>query len=78
LGGTNNYLYTPNPISWVDPMGLSCKEAYAFNMVENPGPLADMRGTPAANFAGGKYNAKVLTEDTIYYRGGNGGEGKIL
>lgn len=26
-GGVNHYLYTPNPISWVDPLGLSCKEA---------------------------------------------------
>ena len=26
LGGNNNYEYAPNPISWVDPLGLSCKE----------------------------------------------------
>ena len=26
MGGTNNYLYTPNPISWIDPLGLACKE----------------------------------------------------
>ncbi len=26
LGGVNNYQYVPNPISWVDPLGLSCKE----------------------------------------------------
>jgi len=26
LGGINNYLYTPNPISWIDPLGLACKE----------------------------------------------------
>lgn len=25
-GGINNYRYVPNPISWVDPLGLSCKE----------------------------------------------------
>ena len=26
LGGVNNYHYAPNPISWVDPLGLKCKE----------------------------------------------------
>ncbi|GAB2192097.1 hypothetical protein MAH1_37060 [Sessilibacter sp. MAH1] len=26
LGGINNYQYVPNPITWVDPFGLSCKE----------------------------------------------------
>ncbi|WP_221794360.1 RHS repeat-associated core domain-containing protein [Oceanobacter mangrovi] len=26
LGGNNNYLYVPNPVGWVDPWGLVCKE----------------------------------------------------
>ncbi|GLS24614.1 RHS repeat-associated core domain-containing protein [Marinibactrum halimedae] len=26
LGGSNNYRYAPNPISWTDPWGLVCKE----------------------------------------------------
>ncbi|MCP3931902.1 MAG: glycohydrolase toxin TNT-related protein, partial [Bacteroidetes bacterium] len=26
LGGNNNYEYANNPITWVDPFGLSCKE----------------------------------------------------
>ena len=26
LGGTNNYEYAPNPLTWIDPLGLSCKE----------------------------------------------------
>jgi RHS repeat-associated protein len=26
LGGDNNYLYVPNPVAWVDPLGLICKE----------------------------------------------------
>ena len=26
LGGVNNYQYAPNPVGWVDPLGLSCKE----------------------------------------------------
>ena len=26
LGGSNNYRYVPNPVTWIDPFGLSCKE----------------------------------------------------
>lgn len=26
LGGLNNYQYAPNPIQWVDPLGLACEE----------------------------------------------------
>lgn len=26
LGGANNYQYVPNPVGWVDPLGLSSKE----------------------------------------------------
>ena len=26
VGGVNHYQYAPNPINWVDPLGLSCKE----------------------------------------------------
>jgi uncharacterized protein RhaS with RHS repeats len=26
LGGSNNYEYAPNPVTWIDPLGLSCKE----------------------------------------------------
>ena len=26
LGGVNNYQYAPNPVGWVDPLGLMCKE----------------------------------------------------
>ncbi len=29
-----------------------------------------MPGLPTPNFIGGRYNARVLTEDTIFYRGG--------
>jgi RHS repeat-associated protein len=29
LGGVNNYQYAPNPIQWIDPLGLKCKEGYA-------------------------------------------------
>ncbi|MEJ2044016.1 MAG: RHS repeat-associated core domain-containing protein [Reinekea sp.] len=26
MGGLNAYQYCPNPVGWVDPLGLSCKE----------------------------------------------------
>jgi RHS repeat-associated protein len=34
LGGVNNYQYAPNPVSWVDPFGLSCKETKYTNVKE--------------------------------------------
>jgi hypothetical protein len=47
---------------------------YQYNMIENPGPLAEMDGTPAANFAGGRYNEVTLGQDTTLYRGGESGK----
>jgi len=29
VGGINHYQYAPNPVNWVDPMGLLCKEGQA-------------------------------------------------
>ncbi|XQF94477.1 RHS repeat-associated core domain-containing protein (plasmid) [Pseudoalteromonas espejiana] len=26
VGGINHYQYAPNPVNWVDPLELSCKE----------------------------------------------------
>jgi hypothetical protein len=47
---------------------------YEFNMVENPGPLAgDEYGRAAQNFAGGRYNAEVTSEDTVLFRAGEKG-----
>ncbi len=28
MGGLNQYQYCPNPVEWVDPLGLICKEAF--------------------------------------------------
>ncbi len=44
---------------------------YQHNMIENPGPLAEMPNQPARNFYGGRYNMEVLQEDRIMYRAGN-------
>ncbi|WP_460164713.1 RHS repeat-associated core domain-containing protein [Sessilibacter sp. MAH1] len=40
LGGLNNYQYAPNPVGWVDPFGLSCKEGNG-EIPENYDPLTD-------------------------------------
>ncbi|MCX2795834.1 EndoU domain-containing protein, partial [Microbulbifer thermotolerans] len=43
LGGINNYQYVPNPVGWVDPYGLTCKEETADSFVPNiSGPKVDM------------------------------------
>lgn len=47
---------------------------FTYNAIENPGPLASLPNTPAANFFGGRYNSTVLTEDLVLYRGGKVGE----
>ena len=31
---------------------------YQYNMIENPGPLAEIQGNPAQNFYGGRYNVE--------------------
>ena len=38
LGGINNYQYVPNPVGWVDPFGLSCKEGYLAEALEGHKP----------------------------------------
>lgn len=54
--------------------GTNDMSYYLYNMVENPGPLADIRDNPAKNFFGGRYNVEILSEDRIYYRGGQNGK----
>lgn len=44
---------------------------YEYNAYTNPGPLAELNDHPNLNFYGGRYNSRVLTEDTIYYRAGD-------
>ena len=40
LGGINNYQYAPNPITWVDPLGLSSKDCEEHDP-EADSPLED-------------------------------------
>ena len=42
---------------------------YQYNVIENPGPLAEIPNQPAKNFYGGRYNMEVLQEDRIMYNG---------
>ena len=44
---------------------------YSYNMIENPGPLPEINETAAKSFASGKYNVKILEEDTVFFRAGN-------
>jgi RHS repeat-associated protein len=42
MGGLNAYQYCPNPVGWVDPLGLSCKEGGLGDETTSPW-LADKR-----------------------------------
>ena len=44
---------------------------YEYNVYTNPESLAELNDHPHLNFYGGRYNSRVLTEDTIYYRAGD-------
>ena len=44
LGGSNNYRYAPNPVAWVDPLGLTCKEEVLRRIEESK------RARAASNF----------------------------
>ena len=48
-GGTATVIYGTDDIA-----------NYQYNMIENPGPLAEMPNQPAKNFYGGRYNVEVL------------------
>ncbi|MRX74444.1 hypothetical protein GJU40_20255 [Bacillus lacus] len=52
------------------------KGKYAYNMVENPGPLIDINPSAAGTFRSGMYNVIKLENDTVLYRSGKAGGGK--
>ncbi len=43
VGGINHYQYAPNPVNWVDPLGLSCKETKTIEVpaYDHNDPMAD-------------------------------------
>ena len=58
------------------PKVWDSRPGYRYNMIEDNGPLAELRGNPAGGFAGGHYNVVVTTEIIIVYRGGAAGGGE--
>ncbi len=46
LGGMNAYQYAPNPVTWVDPWGLSCKEWKDLNPGLSTSRLNEILATP--------------------------------
>ncbi|WP_279026616.1 RHS repeat-associated core domain-containing protein [Gibbsiella quercinecans] len=56
LGGLNNYAYAPNPLTWIDPLGLArcnAPNGYKTGDVDPHGNLS-----PSANRASGHLNTK--------------------
>jgi uncharacterized protein RhaS with RHS repeats len=46
VGGINQYQYAPNPVNWIDPLGLSCKENGKPDFYVGPsGPDSTLRST---------------------------------
>jgi uncharacterized protein RhaS with RHS repeats len=72
-GGLNLYRYAPNPLMWVDPLGLVCASSSKLGGVTGeytavkPGPLSD---DLAGTFSGGRYKEIILQQDTDLYRAG--------
>jgi uncharacterized protein RhaS with RHS repeats len=58
LGGINNYQYVPNPVSWIDPLGLSCKEQKPKTSIARVNHYE-----PDANNAYGHYSVEMITDD---------------
>ncbi|MEJ2045598.1 MAG: RHS repeat-associated core domain-containing protein [Reinekea sp.] len=54
MGGLNQYQYCPNPVGWVDPLGLSCKEVLdrePFILSKNVDAWKDTFGQPGEGLA---------------------------
>ena len=39
VGGINHYQYAPNPVNWVDPFGLTCKDGQKKNVFAGHGSI---------------------------------------
>jgi RHS repeat-associated protein len=79
LGGDNNYLYVPNPVTWVDPLGLSCKEEIPENYDLLTGRYVgvDINIFPANERI--HYSAKKVDNDAdIFVVGGHGSPDRML
>ena len=77
-GGENNYNYVKNPVKWVDPLGLSCKE-----IPENYDLLADRyTGVEINLFSPDEaihHSAKNVANDQVSFNvGGHGNDSSIV
>jgi RHS repeat-associated protein len=58
-GGINVYQYTPNPVQWIDPLGLSGIDVYrAMKTDSNGAPIAE----PTARGLGARPNVDILVD----------------
>ncbi|MCX2803382.1 RHS repeat-associated core domain-containing protein [Microbulbifer thermotolerans] len=78
LGGVNNYQYVPNPVSWVDPYGLTCKEETLNSSVKKgsrPDFIVGSNGTTVSTSQSrmrqGFDNAGFPSQDVISPTSGN-------
>ncbi|VAW60251.1 Rhs-family protein [hydrothermal vent metagenome] len=75
-GGVNNYQYAPNPLGWIDPLGLKCKELgeliSKYDAI-TPGPLPD---SVAETFSGGRYDEIVVKNPITLYRAWHPGQSR--
>ena len=60
LGGVNNYQYAPNPVGWVDPLGLTCKE-----ILDNYNILEDLY-QPSRNTVQALHNKTINGRDIVF------------
>lgn len=81
LGGTNNYRYAPNPVGWVDPFGLTCKEIKPNKDPSIPKEgIVTFPGSPWEGIAHQEYSVqaiiarKEIAEGTTLYRIGTMGK----
>lgn len=66
-GGINAYQYTPNPVNWVDPLGLLCKEgqekvAEAINNNPNISPELEAKLVAVSQLVDSPYTADEMVE----------------
>lgn len=64
-GGINLYQYGPNPLTWVDPLGLSAKEDVTtfYHAGDIKGPIDPSRGRKGLDFnSSGKGGFYVTTD----------------
>ncbi|MGR5149724.1 RHS repeat-associated core domain-containing protein, partial [Photobacterium alginatilyticum] len=64
LGGLNPYQYAPNPVQWVDPLGLSCKEGAAVVAVARAVPYKPTLNVLSNNVI--KLTTQAAANDALY------------